>query len=1061
MLKVMVAGQDVTDMLREDKITVRSSSDFPYYADTKINNVRFVLVGPARDTFDPLNPNNFFATHWERPDGYNCPVEIESDGVSMFSGIIVDVNSTIVDGAASITVTDLSRDLRDAELTAEFGLDRSLDLGGPDGNRVYSLPSTAAPVHAGSVSAWLRRGSSDRQLHKVIALGTEGIELPTSYMVQSDAPALQLASDDDRQLIVRFREPYRWGRLDALVQKLVDNAGVGGIETDIGIQELEVEGDSPFATRGRVGWHVEGGELPEDRDTAPSTHSWGWTGYVRDFVVNPVNNDAFFLYGREGGRSSIIHYDFRNDTYKKYPFLRQYGTKHYTCWRIAANKDFTEFYIAACIPSPSNDYPSGGFYNAGYPEGNTTAQGEQLPRIVKWAFGDREDSENGWSLARDAYDDTHRPQIANYILTQNTIIRGSNIDDWWADTRRLFTSFTHNNNHYIVYIYQKSSGYNPIDRRITTPGEDGIAIYDTENATLTKIPSIIRSRTGLGGDYGISSDGRIFCLTFDSSNTLHIYSLNIGDTTPIFRLVRTHPNLPNQLNITDIVVDGSSYPYRIYGVIQDRSDLLDPTEKRKHPGYPYGRLVRIDVNADGTGEIEDIERYEYYISSARGGVRTDDGKVYYFEGGLDVYGNPSEFETHTKDQIASNAHFWEKTFFRALNPFFQDDAETVVVQPENYTRASGRLLEVSGVRIDTHNGFRWRSAYAEQDVQERLFTPHGVHTGIVAPLRHDGERVHMITGYGDIFKADAFPPMLERLYDEEGFLLEEPQNDLENWQWITFGKKQHLYIHRLETSENENVWGLLKQLAAIAYCRIGFDGNTFFFRSRIIPESPEIKKTYGNYGINDNLLDIDVKPTYTQIHNQIRGDITYLLADDLPATQDELEIIREVEDGDNPYDNSIAYKTGDVVFYNGDYWRYLKDAVAGSPPVPYPEDMWNVEKVNLLTVDKIGKKPLNVDMKLITHFQLWWAELLATYLLNDFSELRHDINIETIWDPERKIGNIVDFDVKAPIPEGDDKYKWIETVLKNAVKAEVISAEHVIGTGDNMWVTKCIARTFG
>ena len=85
---------------------------------------------------------------------------------------------------------------------------------------------------------------------------------------------------------------------------------------------------------------------------------------------------------------------------------------------------------------------------------------------------------------------------------------------------------------------------------------------------------------------------------------------------------------------------------------------------------------------------------------------------------------------------------------------------------------------------------------------------------------------------GDVAKSTAFEDNLTEVYNEDGYLLEEPQEDIDNWQWLTLGRKQQLYLEKIETSDRVNAWSLLKKLAELANARLFYDADTLYMKHR-------------------------------------------------------------------------------------------------------------------------------------------------------------------------------------------------------------------------------------
>ena len=978
MFKLLVAGQDVTDDLREDAIAIKASSGYPYFEDTEISNVSFTLVGNSRSEYDPLESENFFKQNWvnTRPDewkqiAFNAPVRIEFDTIVMFEGVVIDVLPNVTDGSVRITASDKSRDLRESEVSDEFGLVRYVSLGQPDGDKTYTIPQTAGPIQQRSVEARVYANGVGEVLHRTDVLGTEGNADPLQYTVNVST-SLQTANNlepDNHNVTIKFYEPLRWKRVDTLVKALVEDAEPG-LGTDIDVPTW-ITKDPQFCTRGRVGWEVEGGD-PDATDPLLNPPQWGYTGYVRDFIVNPINGDAFFLYGCRRGNSeianSIIHYDYENDTYHRYTLLVLVDSLDETnlhirvplsCWRIAT-ADFETFYIIATVPYVDNDYPVGPTYSSASNRAPAPYGTDTQPRIIEWVYANRNNDQNGWNTTSSANNPTYPPQLANLVVTKlDSLFRQDAFRDKfsYADTRRLFGVFQYTDK-FLVYVFQQHHTQG-------AAGVDGVEIRQlTGTQGNRSISSPHKSKSTLGSDFGVDTEnGHIYCLTVTRLNTFEIERTNLSVSpsgwTHIKQITTSdYAGLISVYNITDIVVHTKNGVTTIYGTMQDAYGTGS--------AYPRGRLVRFRSN--NNWDMEVIKQYTYYISSARGGV-IHDGGVYYIEAGSDIYGNPSP-------QLLSSAP-----------------------QPDNYQRASGQLIEVSSGKVVEH-GLVWRSSYSGE-IEDYDY---GAHTVAIPPLRSDGSLIHFIAGYGDVMKPNAFPVGLEHHYTLDD-LLDEPQNDINNYQWITFGKNQKLYIERFVVSEQQRIWQVLKELAALTYCRIYFENDTFYFKSRAVP-SVYTKKQADNYSVDENLISIDVNPLYTQIKNQIRGNIQYLLPDATPPTD------------------------------------RLREEFAQDPD----------------SVEYIGKRILNVDMGRLTHHQRWWATMLAERLLTERSKAVYEADFLLTWTPDLKVGDIVNINIQDIAASNTDNL--LNDLGSKSGDVQVVSVTHKVSRGDDGFTTGAVARTF-
>ena len=1014
--QIDIAGIDVTDKLIDVPITIRHATDFPFFSDTEISDVTFDLVSENSE-FDPMQPNNWFVDNWNRIDGgawnqsgYRCPVKIRWTSGSaeylMFDGVIIDIVPDVETESAIIKCTDGSYQLREAELgfLEDFGVLRYITLGFPNKENVYRLPSTAPPVFPITVSAQLHTTGGAQSLNRVESLpnilrddckrlAKDAID----FIVNSNAPSIQVDQGKDvpdtDSISARFREPFRWKRLDSIAKEIVKHSSlhVRQGETDpepIGIEVPDFEFLTPameYASRGRVGWHIEGGK---SLDSPPA---WQWTGFERDFVVNPENGDAFFLYGHiRGGACRIVHYDYAEDTYTAYPYETITDNRFQSLWRIAT-ADFETFYVLSTLfPDDDATTPGGDF--TGYEEGHSynvnssqTAASEK-PNILEWRIGNKDNASNGW---REAGFGT-LPQLANYVEVEVLSSGIGGRDHWWADTRRLFHGWSADGVSYLAYI----------------AADGGVSVLNVTNpdsvGTLNLGVTAATSRTGLGCDFAIDETShRVFRVHVSSTGEILLaatptnlrYSGNLTSITLTALDASTPTTHSSYLNVTDIVAHNNV----IYGVLQFR---------RGQTRLPGAKLIRINVSG-GTATLTSMKEYNYYIASLSGGVVAD-GKVYYFEGAVEVYGNKGDRSGLRTDL----------------------DCPGSVVE-----LSSGMLL---------YHGLSRSSAYTDdEDIQY----DYGAHTGIVAPLRWDGERVHMISGYGDIVNLGGYiggevenPREFIDAYTEEGYLLDLPQDDLYNWQWLTLGRSQKLYVDHMQVSENAKAWGVLKRIAEIAYARLVFEDDTLKIQQRSVfeielpssvlkyirdeklfnalsaqpisersvSEDSEISVfNVDNYTSKDNLISINTNPTFKQLYNQIKGKMTYT----------------------------------------------FRGLVSEPPPVLAE---------NKDSIKYIGNKPLDIDVSLMTQHQLWWAKIVSKRLVDQLSELRYDVDMVLTWNPSIRIGDVIRLDVRHPVVQ-ESGINWVTGVLspQEYIEVQAVEVEHTVALeSDSAWTTHVVGRTF-
>ena len=935
--QIKLAGVDITDLLIDDPMEIQASSEVPHFSDTEMSDITFRVYSQDSD-FDPLKANNFFERHWDRKEpqrfnrtGYKAPVEIISDGSAIFVGHVIDVVHDPTTDSATLHASDLSRDLRESDLSLEpFGLQRYVLA--PVGEDVsglhvdYPLPPSAAPVFPKSVAA--RLGSRD--LTRVNILKTEGVNADTDFVVNGGVPEIRTPEALPQMPAVKFREPYRWVRVETLVKRILESVD-NTLEADIDVPNWTTPARE-FATRGRVGWHIEGGESYQ------SAMNWGYTGYVRDFVVNPENNDAFFLYGSSEYTNSIIHYDYEEDTYTQHRFSLSGVTGIQSLWRIAT-PNYEHFYVLGTKEE--------GFTERGHNYHSGSSQPGK-PVVYKFVL-----STKTWSV----FDDTNSPQLANYIHTSNDT--GGGVNRWYGDTGRLFHAWRDDDSgrNYLAYIIQQ--------QRQTDSGIRVLRLSESSGEVQSYLFAAhqpIHSRTGLGSNYAIDQTSRrIFRVSVDNTGVLHLYRTPVG-ITGVFSELRTETADPDYLDVSHLVAHTTGGVTTVYGVLQF---------KRPMRGLAGSALVRFRSN--NAWAMETLKEYNYNFFGARGGVVHND-EIYYFEG------SRYQYEYQGGDML-----------------------------PRRAETPPGQLIEVSSGTIKNH-GRVWQSKIIPGDTHGEVF---GVHDAIIAPMRSDGERLHLLAGYGNVPRSIENPPTLYT--DKTGkrdLSADTHSDDIANWQWVTYGRSQPLYLERFEVSERQKAWEALRELAAVSYSHIGFkhevvDGITvsrFYFRPRPGVQTHPLVRTFDNYSVDESLVSVDVKPTYSQLYNQIRGSVTYTIKDLIPDALDVRELLAENSD-------SITFN---------------------------------------------GVKPLSIDMSRLTHHQLWWAGILADRYLKEVSTLNSDVRVLADWSPSLAIGDVVAFDVRRP------PFKDIhKTSLEDTRRAYIVQLIHnVSADGDTAWTTQIVARTF-
>ena len=1100
-----VAGKDVTDYVIGDGIAVRSSTDYPYFSDSEVGDVVFSLENTSGD-FDPLKPTNFFERNgsrtgtlgnkWDRT-GYKIPVVITSNSQILFVGHIIDINIDVSRSKVIVTANDISNEYRDKEIdTSEFGIERFITADEGEQAGEYPLPETAAPIQPETVQVRYKVGVDSKLAPQATSLHTEGEYALHEYTVHPDDPSViaHVAFPDVPN--VRYFEPYRWHRIDRLVENLVDLIDPN-LKRTIEIPEFSL-GTREFITHGRVGWHIEGGEAIE------MASRWGYRGYVRDFVVNPANGDVFFLYGGgyaddEAQRQQVIHYIKKEDRFANYQ-MQAYNVRdtanglggttmfeksisnpdshiRQSMWRIAT-LDFESFYIltatgynneelTAYNPNLSDNLEQHGarLYEWGQHSNSNSGSVSQLsalekrkPKIFRWVRSTDKWTLVDWAgnygnaLVQGTHGAGNFPQLANFIgLTDNIAGTTTLIDELRnpenlrPDTRNGFSMAKANDSEGNPRDWLIYKVVNPL----TTENVKLIQYNTTNSQQMIETNPIAKSlcNRGWGYDFGHTAT-HIYIIVVNHTaeplqSTMKLYRVNVGSSTVVTlkEHVEAHTSTDDASrnkwwNVSDITITTLSNEVQIYGVLQYGDHI-----------FTQGRLFR--MRSDNDWAMETVGKdYQHYVHGAKGGC-VFKTHAYFYEGS--VYPQIAKYQS-------------VNTLYDSLvNPTKLDIPQT------------GRLVSIAsdGTLTTVDRGLVWRSAVLPREwyddpnsKEDYILKAYGAHNAMIAPLRADADAIHLIAGYGDVQSSINSTPSVDTGDD----LIEFPADNINNWQWLQWSTKYPLRLDKIEIADKERVWDYLKMIAELTLCTVGIDSQGLSFKSQpgiYTKTSGDIDTTIETISLVDtslfpssglaligNELIRYTGKTETSIGGSgtVRGE--YPTAAAAHASGEYAYVIDSVVDNysANQKIMSIDLDGKYEEIYNQIKGR-LRYTIENS--VAPAEQEYTVQDDDL--VDLISEKPFDINTEPLSHHQLWWRDLIAKHYLNEFKELSYDINLDLTWTPELKEGHTIAIDIKHPARDGTT-WAWRSGNVE-WIPARVVELIQNIGLGDSSFTTHAVVRT--
>ena len=1010
--KLIILGERIENKLIKSISPLNAELDYPDLTTFNIGNVSITLFDPDGN-FNPNNPDNFWTAHWDRTDlpehynqvGYKSAVEIhigyERDGTieseKIFEGEVANIRVNLQPPEVIIEAVDASQNLRPVNVD-DFGIKRRVLLPvNPEIENIgrYPFPFQSIPSEK-SVSAETNFGKAP--MTDVGTIRTEGALSPLNYQIANTAIETEGGQlpDDDLPVAI-FKDVYRYKRVDKLVKTLLDAHGVNSQDIDILPMEAETE---HFATYGRPGWELQ--NLPLD-----PLRQWRYNGYVKDVVYDSSAKKYYMLYGQRSAQvpDYIISYDVENDAWERVATTNKIingATFEYEFWQLAT-KDFRTFFVLGTVYFEANDSPARGVYDSLDPS-----------------------APNGYHI-----------QILKYERNGNT---WTNVDNRAGNAPQLgfhYTKFPRNEGLNFTYPMLPDNRHSFAVKQIGSDdflvyrGKEGIHTYKLSDNTKTTLKTIPNdSRRSM--DFWIGDDNAttFFAWIEHGSDDSTLIIKDGNDTEIINKTYNDHPNpLISNENLhlfNDPLFINRRIPSRT-GRLMTVSDMI------YHNGYLYivlqvtkggtdvaetdsiGVLMQVDI---ANKDINIKKRYADFRHAARSPV-IHQSEVYYFEGSHYQYRQVSDEEI-------------------------------------DYPNNTGHLVQVlehqpllgAGV-LD--KGLCWRSAYrdgAEFDADLGF----GRHGGTASPLVSDGEAIHLWTGYGDPERISVRPGS-----DGAAWLNDAPANDIDNYQWLQYGKKILQRIPILHTN-GKKAWDLMNELARLTNATMSYRQGRFSFLPRAtrqttlgadlsvsatdaaVQDADRFDSNDGMVLINDELM------SYKMRSSSMLATLTRGLEGSQPTAHKEGDTVLFVDalvfnHPDKRNLGSLKFKPDFHGIYNrltakltpivgaSSSSRPLVGAISESRPIvgassssrplvgaiseSRPLAEISVESTESIAANGEKSRDFNFDL-LSWHERQWAAVLLNAYLI-ETQQAQFEVELELPWSPHLKLGQtlVVDQQVVA------------------------------------------------
>ncbi len=983
--KLIILGQRIDDKLIKSISPLNAELDYPDLTTFNIGNVSITLFDPDGN-FNPNNPDNFWTEHWDRADlpehynqvGYKGAVEIHIgydddstiESEKIFEGEVANIRVNLQPPEVIIEAVDASQNLRPTNVD-DFGIKRRVLL--PVNTEIenigrYPFPFQSIPSEK-SVSA--KTNFSDAPMTDVGTIRTEGTLSPLNYQIannQINGMNAFLAFTvieteggqlpDDELPVATFKDVYRYKRVDKLVKALLDAHGVTAQDIDILPVQAETE---HFATYGRPGWELQNPPIGLLRQ-------WRLNGYVKDVVYDSAAKKYYMLYGQRSAQvpDYIISYDVANDTWERVATTNKEingVTFEYEFWQLAT-KDFRTFFVLGTVHFEANDgSPARGVYDTLDPS-----------------------APNGYHI-----------QILKYDMNGNT---WTNVDNRAGNAPQLgfhYSKFPRNEGLNFTYPMLPDNRHSFVVKQIGSDdflvyrGKEGIHTYKLSDSTKTTLKTIpnnsLRSM-----DFWIGDDNATTFFAWiehgSADSTLMIKDGN--DTEIINKTYNDHPNPlisnenlhifddPRFLNrrissrtgrlmtISDMIYH-NNFLYAVLQVTQGGTDVAETDS--------IGVLIQVDI-ANNAVNIK--KRYADFRHAARSPV-IHQGEVYYFEGSHYQYRQVSDEEID-----------------------YPDNTGHLVQVLEHEPLLGAGVLD---------KGLCWRSA--DRNATDLGFGRHG---GTASPLVSDGEAVHLWTGYGDPERISVRPGS-----DGAAWLNDAPANDIDNYQWLQYGKKILQRIPILHTN-GKKAWDLMNELARLTNATMSYRQGRFSFLPRATRQT-----TLG--------ADLPVGTTDANVKDAARfesNDGMVLINDELMSykmrSSSMLATLTRGVEGSQP----TAHKAGDTVLFvdalvfnhpdkrnlgslkfKPDFHGIYNQLTAKLTPIRDEKAEISVESAESIAAN--GEKPSDFNFDLLSWHERQWAAVLLDAYLIETQQAQFEVELELPWSPHLKLGQtlVVDQQVVA------------------------------------------------
>ena len=330
-------------------------------------------------------------------------------------------------------------------------------------------------------------------------------------------------------------------------------------------------------------------------------------------------------------------------------------------------------------------------------------------------------------------------------------------------------------------------------------------------------------------------------------------------------------------------------------------------------------------------------------------------------------------------------------------------------------------------------GQTWQSASTEDNPDHDDENPdyfYGIHGGTASPIFiNDDNEIHYISGYGNLRDN-----LIRNVTIEQVHLA---LNNIENWNWCQYSDQLNHKIPLLLTNE-KSPYDILNDIAKMTNSIFGFDGDTFFMKPRD-PRKANLQDT-NEYNISS---------TQTGTISIKSGSQNWIVNDypshGLILIEDELITYGNTSNGYAPdnlrggitrgvHDTTAAQHGGGVRILWIDHYISLKQQVIQGTiqklnAVSQSEHIYNHIKVTygdgklyeakdesdeaidyIGSIERNGRKILDVDVPLIDSHQSEWAKWIGDSYLKRFKDIHHIIDLQLPTTIYMNLGDIVFID---------------------------------------------------